>query len=654
MMDLFAEPSVTNLAWQWVSVVLPGDASTPWGKTLQVFTSVLFAMGAFGLAYGIVAGIVASAYTGKVLGQRWHQIWTPLRIILGLGLLAPLPSTGFSAAHYVLRDVVARGGINLADAAWSVFVSSVAKDGFTIVPASETGSSLALMILKHEICTAVYNKAGGNWGWTAPLPPANGKVAWDGFEAVAAWSYGGTCGSFSFSMPDGRDSFSSARRSAIADMVSKFREEAKRYAKIAAQTQGMNTPAAIANAIRDKTLSPTLVTDIRAAGKRYDAAVAKAAKTEAVKIGTESRSKLVTAAEQNGYLAAGVYWRSLSEVSALTTSLANEAPEETAPRSHGDFGLALNSAFTMLALQISGETGRVALSANDYSAAGDESADFLTRLLAPVARSMAEWASSADEAGGKQDAMGAIISSGHAMIAAGWAAIAAGGVAMVASSNWFSSALGAEGAATWFLDWSRWVVGGLMFLGALRAYVIPMMPFIFVVMSGIATVTALIEAMIAVPLWCLKWCRMDTGDDFAGESVRMGLLLTINLALRPVLTVLALCAAYPIFDATLGTLDKLWPSAFLAQTGGHVVGLIGFLVLTAMQAYLVWYVTVRGFGQIWSLPDRVLSWMGRSGNGGEASLTSGAAGGMLALVGRGNLPKMGVLAPRGPQGGTAK
>lgn len=193
-----------------------------------------------------------------------------------------------------------------------------------------------------------------------------------------------------------------------------------------------------------------------------------------------------------------------------------------------------------------------------------------------------------------------------------------------------------------------------MFLGALRAYVIPMMPFIFVVMSGIATVTALIEAMIAVPLWCLKWCRMDTGDDFAGESVRMGLLLTINLALRPVLTVLALCAAYPIFDATLGTLDKLWPSAFLAQTGGHVVGLIGFLVLTAMQAYLVWYVTVRGFGQIWSLPDRVLSWMGRSGNGGEASLTSGAAGGMLALVGRGNLPKMGVLAPRGPQGGTAK
>jgi conjugal transfer/type IV secretion protein DotA/TraY len=658
VIDLLAEPSSTNLAWQWVSAVLPGDTSSPWGKTLAVFTSLLFAFGAAGVGYGVLMGIVNSAYTGKVLGQKWHQIWTPLRIVLGLGLLCPTPTTGFSAAHYVLRDVVARGAVNLADATWSTFVGSVAKDGVPIVPVSETGSTLAVTVLRHEICAAVYNHGGSGWGWSISLPSPKGDtvtVADAGFGSheVASWSYGGTCGHFSFSIPAEREGFSNARREAVAEMISAFRTESAKYARLAIETTGITSAGAIDNAIKATILSPDLVTRLRAAGAKFDEAVAAAAKSEAASLGTESRSKLVQAAQQQGFLAAGMYWRSLSEISALTTSLTNEQAEETPARTDGDFGLAIDRAFRALALQVSGEAERVSLSANDFASAGDESADFLTKLLAPVARSMAEWASSADKAT-DTDAMGALISSGHAMIAAGWAAIAAGGAAMVASSNWFSSALGAEGAASWFLDWSRWVVGGLMLLGALRAYVIPAMPFIFMMMAGIATLAALMEAMIALPLWCLKWTKMDNGEDFAGESVRMGLLLTVNLALRPVLAVLALAAAYPVFDKTLGTLDKLWPTAFLAQTGGHVVGLVGFLVLTGMQAYLVWYVTMKGFGQIWSLPDRVLTWLGQSGSGGEASMTSGAVGGMLALAGRGNLPKMGMPIPASGKGGKRK
>lgn len=36
MIDILAEPSSTNIAWQWVSAVLPPDGSSPWGQTLQV------------------------------------------------------------------------------------------------------------------------------------------------------------------------------------------------------------------------------------------------------------------------------------------------------------------------------------------------------------------------------------------------------------------------------------------------------------------------------------------------------------------------------------------------------------------------------------------------------------------------------------------
>lgn len=640
MIDLLAEPSSTNIAWLWVSAVLPGDAVSPWGKTLQVFTSALFLFAALGLSYGVVSGIVSSAYTGKVLGDKWHQIWTPLRIVVGLGLLVPLPATGFSSVHYVLRDVVARGGINLADATWNTFVSVVAKDGVPIVPMSNNGSTITIAILKHEICAAVYNETGSTWGWTAPVPVATGEVSGLGLlgsDKRVYWSYGPTCGQFSYSVPDGRHNFSASRREAIAEMIGVFRPEAQRYAKLAANTSGISSAYGMTAAISMTVLSPHLVEDIRSVGAAFDIRIAEAAKAEVAMVETDARSKLVTAAKQQGFLAAGLYWRNLAQVSELTTSLTNERMEDTAPKSDGDFGGAIDRAFSILVLQVSGEAARVNLSANDFASVGDESADFLTKLLAPVARSLAEWAATS---GNDTDAMSGLISSGHAMIAAGWAAIAAGGTLMLASSNWFASAIGAGGAATWFLDWSKWVIGGLMILGSLRAYVIPMMPFLFIFIAGMATLAALIEAMIALPLWCLKWLRMENGGDFAGESVRMGLLLLVNIALRPALAVLALCAAYPVFDATLGTLDKLWPAAFLGQTGGHVVGLVGFVVMSAMHMYLVWYACMRGFGQIWSLPDRVLAWIGQPGAGGEASMTSGAFGGMIAIAGRGGMPRM--------------
>lgn len=410
MIDILAEPLKTNVAWQWVSAVLPPDGSSPYGRTLQVLTSVLFFFCALKLAFGTVQGIVASAYTGKVLGDKWHQIWSPLRIVLGLGLLYPMPSTGFSPVHYILRDIVAKGSINVADGAWNTFVGVVAKDGVPIVPVSQTGSTVAMAILRHEICAAVYNKAGSLWGWEQSRPePAGLDVA-----GVTVWSYGATCGRFSYTIPEGRADFVNARRAAVTELISAFRPEAARYATLAAETSGLSSADSAKNAITAKMLSPTLVQNIRASGVKFDAAIAAAAKAEVAKMDTTSRSKLVKAAETDGFLTAGMYWRALAQISELTTGLTNERLDDTLPRTDGDFGQAIDRAFSALALQVSGEAERSGLTANDFASAGDETADFLTKLLAPVSRGMIEWATSS---GSEGDAMAGLISSGHAMVA---------------------------------------------------------------------------------------------------------------------------------------------------------------------------------------------------------------------------------------------
>ncbi len=145
MIDLLAEPPSTDIAWQIVNAVLPSEATTMYGRVLQVFNSVLFFLGGLFFAYQALQGIVASARTGQALGERWHTIWTPLRVVVGLGLLVPTPQTGFSSVHYLLRDFVARPGINLGNALSNTGITTVVKEGVNITPASSNGSSIAMM-----------------------------------------------------------------------------------------------------------------------------------------------------------------------------------------------------------------------------------------------------------------------------------------------------------------------------------------------------------------------------------------------------------------------------------------------------------------------------------------------------------------------------
>lgn len=589
-------------------------------------------------------GIVASARTGQALGERWHHIWMPLRIVLGLGLLAPMPQTGFSSVHFVLRDVIARAGINLGNAISNTGITGVVKDGVTIMPASSNGSSIAMMVLQHEVCAAVYNQAGSLWGWQARLPDREGAETGTGIfgsERRHTWAYGPTCGQFSLTALDDRPSFSKARREAIKAFVVTFRTAAGGYARLAAETSGLSSAGAAANAVSSKVLSPDLVQTIRSMGAAYDQAITAAAKEEAKTVAAGSRDALVEDARRQGFLTTGIYWRTLAQVSDITTSMTNERPEDTPPRVDGDFEEAIQKAFAALRLQVSGEAERQALSANDFASAGDETADLATKIIAPISRSIIEWAATPADSREERDEMGALISSGHAMLAGVSAAIAAGGVIAGVAGNKVLEFFGAS-AVNYFLDWSKFVIIPVWIIGALRAYVIPFMPFLFMIASGVALLSALMEAMIALPVWCLRWLKLDGSDEFAGDSVRLGLLAAVNIFLRPALAALAVFAAYGAFNPVLGMIDRLWATAFLAQSGGHVVGLPGYLLLTLMQTYMVWFVCLKTYGQIWALPDRVLNWLGQGTSYGESGLVSGAFGGMLAVAGRGMLPKTGI------------
>ena len=651
--DLFAEPSATNWAWQWVNAILPSDTTSPWGRALAVFSSVLTIIAVNVIAWITVQGVVHSAYTGKVLGEKFHQIWAPLRVVLGLGLIVPIAG-GFSPIHETIKQVVLRPAINIADATWIAFVETVAKDGTPIVAASAGGSGLVVDLAEHEICLAVAKAAGEPWGYNVPFPTTSGDLHSGGLfsNPTITWSYGRDCGSMSYTMPKDQPAFADARRAAVAGLVTSLRAKAATYAATFRDGKSIPTPEAAMNAVTQSMLPAGLASEIRSAGAAYDKAISVAAAAEASKVESDSRSKLVEAARQQGWMNAGSYWRSLSQISELTIALATEKPERTAPRLDqlASFKGPVRNALDALRYQINGEQLQASLTADDLAAAGDASADFLTKILGPLTRNLGEWLSNSPDAS-KTDPMGDIISGGHVMIAAAGTAVVAGGAVMVASSNWFADAIGANGAASWLLDWSKLAIGALWLIGAMRAYVLPMIPFLFVIIAAITWAAAILEAMIASLLWGLAFLKMDNGD-FIAQGQRQGLMLLFNVALRPALAVLSLCGAYLLFAVSVSTLNALWPTAFYGQTGGHIAGLSGLIVSLALQTFILWTVCIKLFGLIANLPDRVGAWFDvpSTAHYGEAGHVGAMAAGSAALASRGTpgaIPTKGLAGKKG-------
>lgn len=92
-------------------------------------------------------------------------------------------------------------------------------------------------------------------------------------------------------------------------------------------------------------------------------------------------------------------------------------------------------------MMVAGEATRVGLTADDYAAAADEQSDFLTRLIGPLTRSLAEWATTKVDSD-TESAMSRIVSSGHLMIAIAESAIIGGGALMMGASNKFADLVG--------------------------------------------------------------------------------------------------------------------------------------------------------------------------------------------------------------------
>ncbi len=93
--------------------------------------------------YYIVVVVGETATSGSPFGQRFQNIWVPIRLVVALGLLTPIHH-GLNSAQYITLSS-AKIGSNLATDAWKTFNKTLGTEqGKRANPSGETDSLLAL------------------------------------------------------------------------------------------------------------------------------------------------------------------------------------------------------------------------------------------------------------------------------------------------------------------------------------------------------------------------------------------------------------------------------------------------------------------------------------------------------------------------------
>jgi len=665
MYDLLGEIGNDDIAYNWILTLFPATTDNAYGAAFASFTAALTFLASLFVGFHILVGIVSSAYSGKVLGERYHQIWAPLRVVLGFGMMVPIAG-GFSAVHYLLRDFVGPAAVNLGNLPIVQYIDYLAKNGGDIDVPSLQGRFVVQAVMEREICVGVQNAIRDNTfifkGTKAEAPPIEGRPGSNSTTQV--WDYG-PCGSFSMVVPvnpdnetwterasqavgllddtltDRLDQFAVRRNEATKELVEKVRGSIN-YVKLGEyfSTKSYNDIPSydLARELEREGIIPAQAGIVMAqAAEVWNQRIAEAAAGVYADMSDGVKEKVKERIETYGFMAAGSYERELSKISGTTSTLANATPVLTQPNPGAAYEEAYAAAMQAVS-SVRGLDNRALL--NSGNATAGDGAGVIDAVLSSMFPSQMAMMKSER----RYDPVGDMIQFGHTIltsVTAGFMVLAAlsGGATAANTSLTALVGSGAVGGAVLFLvDLLTPLLGVIVIIGVVHAYVLPMLPMIMVFIMGLSWLVMFLEAAIASVLWAFAFVRMD-GQEFFDRNQSPGVALIFNLFLRPALGMLAFIGSLLLLPEILNALNILWDQSYDAQVGfGGLLFLFKWITGLVMFTWMQWTLSLRMFGLIPTIADRVGHWMGIGssagyGDGQETSAVAGAMVGGVAVSG---------------------
>ncbi len=149
-------------------------------------------------------------------------------------------------------------------------------------------------------------------------------------------------------------------------------------------------------------------------------------------------------------------------------------------------------------------------------------------------------------------------------------------------------------------------------VGILLAYYLPLIPLITWVAAVIGYILFLFEAFIGSIFWAGAHA-MPEGHGVAGQHAKQGYMLMLALVVRPSLMVVGLIGGIVLSGILVNFVGELATPYFTQVHGDSVVGVIGWAAGVFIMGSLVLSIIRRCFNLSFELADRVVRWIGHSG-----------------------------------------
>ena len=169
-------PPPTDLSVTYIGMIFGGSigsislggASSPFlGSLFQAINGVILTIAIFILSYVSGVAIINTAHQGEAMGKKWSSIWIPLRSMVGLLLLAPVPGSGYSLLQVTAIWIILNG-VGAADKVWNLVVDNLAQgisatqsaelDNGTIGQLIVNAKSLGPGLLHNLVCLSLVNR----------------------------------------------------------------------------------------------------------------------------------------------------------------------------------------------------------------------------------------------------------------------------------------------------------------------------------------------------------------------------------------------------------------------------------------------------------------------------------------------------------------
>lgn len=137
-----------------VGTILHGTSGQMLGQLFKVFNIGMLVLAGVFLIYTIIMTVLTSAHEGEFMGRKWNSAWIAIRTVLGIGLLVPSPTTGYSTIQVIVMWVVIQGA-GFANMAWYSALGYLASGGEVYTPpATDTATMVDLVgnVLDMQVC----------------------------------------------------------------------------------------------------------------------------------------------------------------------------------------------------------------------------------------------------------------------------------------------------------------------------------------------------------------------------------------------------------------------------------------------------------------------------------------------------------------------